>query len=276
MLKVNRDFFTVYRSLVVFFYVVLVFCNKSFSLLKNIAIVKNSSKGKYSSKLFVYTAASLVSCIKSIIIVPVEIDFIKERIFTVHDSLMDLLAQGGSRKEAGDLLAEKEKEKELSELRIRYAKKYLLYISRSIAIMVLISSISYKVLIVTVLFLAGDLFVKKRIQRIEETGQTVHLNHIVEQDRIYSQISLEKRSCEENNSTDKLRKDHRKSALLYRNRCIYTEAQRSFYTIIGLILFYLYAGVAVAILYKDGPGLTQFIAVFKKIEKLTNYFLKMF
>lgn len=268
-------FFSFWRISVISLYGILLLCNKTTSLLKNIELYRDSANNKYTIKLLLYSALSMLSGIKGVLLVPVEVDYITECILAVHSRIEEAY-KTGTRAEAGILLAEKERVLAVSELRIHYSKKYLLYLVRSVVVLCLIYLIGCKVLLlITGVFIGVDLLIKRRVQQIEETKQRIHLAYTVEQDRLYREIAETRITRITRTERTKLENMHRVSVVEYSRMMVWMDLYRALYNILGLTVFYGYAGVAVTVLYRNRQDVTGFIVIYKKIEKLTKYFMKI-
>ncbi|KAI5191228.1 hypothetical protein NEMIN01_1436 [Nematocida minor] len=278
--RVNGDFFSARRSLVVFVYVLLLLLNKASGLLKNLEIIRYF-KNAEQKKIMLYGLTSILSYLKDLLIIPVEMDYLSMAIYSKHHAIMRALENGGSEDEIRKLIVEKEAEIEISETRIRYSKRYSMYAVKSAVIIALLYSTGIEVFIITVLFLAVDLFIKQKKQKIEEEKQTVHLKYTVALDRVYSQIAaynhpIESTQHAKKEHTAALRHAHRSSTLQYKSQSTVKELQKSLFTVLETVVFCTYVVISITVLCTKDKDMEYFIIIYKKVDKLTKYFMKVF
>lgn len=276
----NRKFFSVRKSLILFLYVIFVLSCKTTSFLKNLALIKHFHSEKI-IRFILFAGVSAICALKDIVIFPVEKEYISRQTLRVHKKIENALSRGTTENEIVELLAEKDIITEISDKRIRYAKKYLEYVVKSLIISVLLFKISYEVLFITGLFIGGDIFIKRKVQKIEEEKEKRFIAYSSEEDRIYSRVSALNiyyrdtgRKCLNRRKAVEI--DNINNYYSYSRDITLISVRISVLIITGVVVFHLYAILCAVFLHWNSYDLSSFLIVYKKIEKLSVYFKKLF
>ncbi|EIJ88289.1 hypothetical protein NEPAR06_1077 [Nematocida parisii] len=270
--------FSFLQSILIVLYGLLILAGKACSALKNLAALEYHM-GKEGRKIVIFAVSQMLSSFKELLPLSAERAYVESRVYSVHAKLKSALDKK-EHKNVATLLVEKETEAQIANARVKYAKKYLMYILKSAVIIVLLSKMTYLIFIFTIIFLMLEICIKRQIQKTEEKRERIFSLYCVEQDRIYR--SLDRMyACVERADND------RKQTLISVNT-VYSQMYKeyslnyfcvsieiSMWIIIGSCLFQIYSLVCLLVLSKTQKNLAFFVIIYKKIEKLSGCLIKL-
>ncbi|KAH9386042.1 uncharacterized protein NEMAJ01_0938 [Nematocida major] len=274
-----RKFFSARISFLCVVYFLLVVLNKSASILKNLGIIKYG-KDKNCKKLLFLALAGVVSSLKELVIFPVEIKYLSKCAMCMHRRIEAEVWKGGAESDVSALLAERDACSSIAEERARYLKKYTEQFVRICAILVSLSQTNCTVLAATSVFCLLDLYLKRRIQKLEEHTEKTLAKYCALQEHACSTVAgLNEKSKEiEDLQTEKYKEERRHAHKGYRlceSKLVRLYLSASALTVLGTAIFHAYTALCIVFLYEDKKALALFIVIHKKIEKLSKYFKKI-
>ncbi|KAI5133081.1 hypothetical protein NEAUS06_0532 [Nematocida ausubeli] len=281
MVAVTEYVFTASQYFRVIIYGMLILSGKVCSALKNLAVIQHIG-GKEGAKIILFSVSQMVLSLRELLILPLEKYYIKKQVTTVHNQIIDVLdAEPDAEESISKLLVEKAAKIKIAESRIKYRKKYLVYGLKSILIVYMLFQMVYYIFAATLVFLVADVCIKLRMQREEEEIAHIICEYDVKQDHMYRSLRYLERPAEQSPThrekesiVTKVLAEHKKSYQEYLIQHIQAAFIRSGWIVLGCILFQLYFAGSVHLLQISGKNTDLFIVIYKKIEKLSNGFIK--